>query len=141
MKEKDDIRLALLLFSICGVHFAVDTEQLTEIIEFNGANSSNLLRFHEIIDFGNLSVVYNAPTILSIKTLNNDSYRVIIDSMEEIADFSQNDIRLIPPLIEPFTLRCGIWGVLIRKGQMVLLLDFYRLLHEKPSRYVSSPEI
>jgi chemotaxis signal transduction protein len=130
MKEQDDIRLALLLFSVCGVHFAVDTDQVAEMVEFNGLKSEDLFWFHEEIGFGNRSVAYYAPTIVTIKTVGSDSYRVIIDSMEDIADCSKDDISLLPPLIEPFALRKGIWGVLSRKGRMIFLLDFYRLKNE-----------
>jgi hypothetical protein len=32
--------------------------------------------------------------------------------------------------MEPFALRRGLWGILLRNGAMVLLVDFQRLLQE-----------
>jgi len=127
--------LNLLLFSVCGVHFGVDAGQVSEIAVYAGEQAEDLFWFHEELEYGAAAaaVTYLSPTVVTIRTGRVQSYRVVIDSMEDIADFSQNDICLFPALLEPFTLQNGLWGILPRDGRMVLLVDFKRLLmHRHP---------
>ncbi|HXE96424.1 MAG TPA: hypothetical protein VN642_08465 [Dongiaceae bacterium] len=130
MSGEDDIRLELLFFSVGGVHFAVDSGQVAGIATYDGEQADDLFWFHEEMGYDGNSVSYHSPNIVTIRTGGVSSYRVIIDSMEDIAEFSQNDIRLFPPLLEVFSLRRGMWGVLPRHGRMVLLVDFKRLIRE-----------
>jgi chemotaxis signal transduction protein len=64
---------------------------------------------------------------------SGEPYCLIIDALEDIAEFSAKDICLLPALVEPFALKKGIWGVLRRNDDMILLLDFMRLLRMKNS--------
>ncbi len=131
MNDKCDIRLDLLLFSACGVHFGIDAAQVAGIANYDGEQSDDLFWFHDELGFGAGNSVYFSPTVVTIRTDDIRPYRVIIDTMEDIAEFSQNDISLFPALLEPFTIRRGVWGILPRNGRMVLLVDFIRLLKEK----------
>ena len=115
--------LSLLLFSVGGVCFGVDADQVSGISVYNGESDKDLFWFHEEMGFGGRPVEYVSPTIITIRDVV-EPYRVIIDSMEEIAEFRLNEIGLLPRLLEPFTLRRGIWGVLPRKGSITLLMDF-----------------
>ena len=125
------LRIDLLLFSVCGVHFGADAGQVAGITVYDGEQSDDLFWFHEELGYGDKTDTYHSPVIVTIRTGDEVSYRVIIDSMEEIAEFSQDDISLFPTLLEPFALQKGMWGILARHGSMVLLLDFHRLLMEK----------
>jgi hypothetical protein len=132
MNDKGEIlRLDLLLFSVCGVHFGVDAGQVTGIAAYDGEQAEDLFWFHEEMGYGDKMVRYHSPTTLTIRTGVGLPYRVIIDSMEDIAEFSQHDISLFPALMEPFALQKGMWGILARRGTMVLLLDFLRLFKER----------
>jgi len=129
MSAGADIQLELLLFSLCGVHFGTDAGQVAGIELYAGEQSDDLFWFHEEIGYGDRPVRYSSPVVVTFR--NESRYRLIIDSMEEITVFSHNDIRLFPDLLEPFTLRKGLWGILPRNGRMVLLVDFQRLLKGK----------
>jgi len=131
MNDENDIRLDLLLFSVCGVHFGVDAGQVTGIAAYDGEQADDLFWFHELLEYGDASCTYFSPTVITIRTGGVLSCRMIIDRMEDIADFSQEDIRLFPLLLEPFALRNGLWGILTRGGRMVLLVDFKRLSKSK----------
>ena len=120
--------LHLLLFSVGGICFGVDTGQVAEIADFEGEICEDVFWFHEEMSYAGKMVTYQSPVIVTIKTGTASSYRVIIDSMEDIAEFSQSDICLFPPMIEQFVLRKGLWGLLPRQERLVLLLDFQRLL-------------
>ena len=135
MNDMGDMRLGLLLFSVCGVHFGVAAEQVAGITSFDGAAADDLFWFHKELEFGDASPTYAAPMVATIRRGCEQSYRVIIDKMEDIAEYSQNDIRLFPELLEPFVLRRGLWGILLRNKTMVLLVDFHRLLNGKRSDY------
>ena len=79
--------------------------------------------------FGTAAITYQTPTVVTIAP----SYRVIIDFMEDIVGFRKVDIHPFPELLEPFTLRKGLWGVVVKDGRMILLVDFIRLLRERRS--------
>lgn len=131
MNDEGDIRLDLLLFSLGGVHFGVDAGQVTGVAVYDGEQADDLFWLHEELEYGAAAATYVAPTVVTVRTGCVPSYRVIIDKMEDVAELSQNDIRPFPALLEPFTLRKGLWGILPRNGSMVLLLDFQRLLKER----------
>jgi|GEM_PF-862979 len=122
--------LNLLLFSVGKVLFGVDADQVARISAYKNEMDEDLFWFHEVIGYGEKTVEYHTPTIITIRTTDGPRH-VIIDSMDEIAEFSPNEIGLLPALLEPFALQRGIWGVLPRDGSIILLVDFNRLLMEK----------
>lgn len=136
MSNIDGTRLNLLLFSVSGVHFAVDADQVAEIAEYDGEPSDDLFWFHEELAFGTQTASYISPIVITIRTEDTPPYRVIIDAMEDIAEFNLDDFQLFPPLLEPLVKRSGLWGILPRNGMLVLLVDFQHLLQQK--RHVSN---
>lgn len=126
-----EANLNLLLFSVQGVHFGIDAEQALQTAPYGGEEAGDLFWFHEELGFGTPSTVYLAPTVITVGARGGRQYRVIIDSMEDIAECSLNDIRPLPANLEPFTLQKGIWGILPRNGRMTLLLDFMSLFGRK----------
>jgi hypothetical protein len=131
MNDESDLRLNLLLFSVCGVHFGVDAGQVTGTALYDGEQADDLFWFHEELEYEAEAAAYVSPTVVTISTGYESSYRVIIDGMDDVVELSQNDIQLFPELLEPFTLRKGLWGILSRNKIMVLLLDCQRLLKER----------
>lgn len=119
--------LTLLLFAVGGVCCGVDVDQVDGIWSLAGDAAAEQHWFHEVMDFSSREVAYRLPTVLGIKTAGARPYQVIIDEMEEIAEFSWSVITPLPALLEPYALRRGIWGVLRRAGQLVLLIDFQRI--------------
>lgn len=126
------VPLNLLLFTVGGVRFGSDADQATGMAPFNGEDASDLRWFHEEVGFAAKPVTYRAPTIVSIRTGGRKPYRVVIDALDEIAEFGREDIRLFPTLLEPYAMRKGIWGILPRPRHLVLLVDFQLLLKHKP---------
>ena len=47
----------------------------------------------------------------------------VIGEPEDIVQVDVEDIELLPPLIRPMVKGRGIWGVAIRKGELVILID------------------
>ncbi len=128
MNDPCGIYLNLFLFSVGGVPFAVDAEQALGMTPYAGETAEDLFWFHEELGFGGRTVTYRTPTIVTIRMPDSRPYRVIIDSLEDIAEFSRHDIRLFPELLELRALRNGMWGILVKDDRMILLVDFIRLL-------------
>lgn len=123
--------LNLLLFSVGGVFFGVDAEQVDGTFSCQGEEADDLFWFHRELGYGDDTIVYDAPAILSIKTGDSTSYRVIIDQMEDVTGISTADIYPFPSLVEPFALRKGMWGIMVKDDRLILLVDFFRLLKER----------
>lgn len=133
MNDDCETFLNLLLFSVGGVHFAIDAEQAVGMSSYSGGEAEDLFWFHKELGFEAKEVSYLSPTIVTIRTRDALPYRVIIDSMGDIAEFSRNDIQLFPELLEPYALRNGMWGIIVKDGRMILLVDFHRLIEERRS--------
>lgn len=138
MNLKDDICLStvnLLVFSVFGVHFGVDVEQVAGIADFYGESSDDLFWFHEQFEYGDAAAKYSSPVVVTIKTGGAQAYRIIIDSMIGIHEYQVREICLFPPLIKPFALRKGMWGLLVENNRMILLVDFQRLSRERETAH------
>lgn len=122
-----ELRLNLLLFSVGGVSFAVDAEQVEAMAAYLPEESGTLFRFHELAGFGNRQVSYRMPTVLSLKSSEPGGCRVLVDAMEDIAEYGVDAISPLPALLEPFAFRHGLWGVLKRDNGLTMLVDFQRI--------------
>ena len=133
MNYEGDISLDILLFKVSGVHFGVDAGQVSGIADYEGEKSDDLFWFNEELEYSDATEVYFLPSVVTIRTECAQSYRVIVDGIEDVAEFSLNDIKLFPDLIHSFALRKGLWGILPRNGVLVMLVDFMLLLKQKRS--------
>lgn len=129
----DETQLNLLLFTVGGVRFGCPAEQASGMTSRDPGEACEACWFHEEAGFPG-PVSYAAPTVVTIRTGGPRPYRVIIDSMDEIAAFGSRELRLFPALLEPFALRRGLWAILPHKGHLVLLVDFQILSRRKQSR-------
>lgn len=131
MSNQSQSYINLLLFSVGGVYFAIDAEQACGMTPYTSEEMDDLFWFHEELGFGARAVTYVTPTVVTIRLPEDRSYRVIIDSLEDIEEFSRHDIRLFPELLEPVALQRGMWGIVVKDDRMILLVDFERLLRER----------
>lgn len=122
-----ELPLNLLLFTVGGVCFAVDAEQVECMTGYLPEESGDLFRFHELAGFGGREVTYRTPTVLSLKSSEPGGCRVLVDAMEDIAEYGVDDIAPLPVLLEPFAFRHGLWGVLKRDNGLAMLVDFQRI--------------
>lgn len=127
----DAFGLNLLLFSVGGVFFGADAEQVEETLAWQGDGADDLVWFHRELGYAGDGIAYRAPSVLKIRTADGRDYRVIIDQMEDVTAIVSGDIRPFPPLVEPFALRKGMWGIVVKGDRMILLVDFKRLLREQ----------
>ena len=123
--------LRLLLFTVGGVRFGIDVDQIEGMTAYRGETGDDLCWFHDLLAYGGPPVRYLTPTVIAVRTETEPACRVIIDAMEAIIEVSQDEMACFPPLIEPFALRRGMWGLWWRSGTMTVLLDLLRLLPER----------
>ena len=122
-----ELQLNLLLFTVGGVSFAVDAGQVGGMSGYLPEESGSLRWFHEVLGFNGREVIYRAPTVLSVKGVESGSCRVVIDAMEDIAEYGLHDIAPLPALLEPYAIRHGMWAVLKRDTGLTMLVDFHRI--------------
>lgn len=120
--------LNLLLFSVGGVGYGCDAEEAETMAAYGGERADDLRWFHEELGYGDREVTYGAPWVVTIRTGDSRGLRVIIDMAHDLVEIAAADICPLPPLMEPFLLPKGIWGVFQRDGRMILLVDFRRFL-------------
>lgn len=123
--------LNLLLFSVAGVTFGVDAEQVEDIFPCRGEVSEDLCWFQRELGHGDAPPLYEAPVVLAVRGRDETDSWVLIDRLEDVTGIAAGDIRPFPPLVEPFALRKGLWGIVVKGDRMVLLVDFQRLLRER----------
>lgn len=121
--------LTLLLFSVGGINFGVDTGQvLGTSTQGSGTDPQEdaPLWFHRSMgSMGDPS--YAEPTTILVKSTRQEGCRVVIDAMQEIIEVGVDEILPFPAVLEPFARRKGMWGVYPRLGHMFLLVDLERL--------------
>lgn len=123
-------RLNLLLFSLGGVFFGIDADQVESIDLHGDESAGDAMWVHHLLGFEQMDLVYLAPSILTIRTNCEVPRRIIIDSMEDIRDYPWNAISPLPHLVEQHLLKRGVWGILHQSDRIVLLIDFQRLAEQ-----------
>lgn len=121
--------MRILVFTVQGVTLGVDTSQIEEMLEVGEAAARGLpIRpIHEEFSFGALPMTYHAPKVITIKG-HRDPLAALIDRPEDIADVNVDSIQCVPPLIaERPGATEAIWGVIVRDGNVILLVDFLKL--------------
>lgn len=126
----DPCSIALLLFRVGRVRFAIEAGQVASMAPFTSSEGEEALPFHRIVGYGDAEIPCRAPTVLSLRRRGGRALQIVIDAPEEIAEFAWSDIVPLPPLLEPLALRRGIWGVLRLGEEMVLLVDADRWTEE-----------
>lgn len=121
-------RLALLLVPFADSWFGFDLEQLSAIAEREEAaagEEEEILLFHRLL--GLASGDYRRPRTLAVKgdeARGLAPYRLQTEAPEDVLELDCRDIRPLPPLLEPFSRRRGVWGVApLSDGRLVLLFD------------------
>ena len=53
---------------------------------------------------------------------------IVLEDLDELLEVPLEAIRPFPALVEPFSLRSGLWGILAHRGQFVFLADLQQML-------------
>ncbi len=119
--------IQVLTFSVMGVKMGVDTEQITEMMEVDGAESRGLAvrHFHENVSFGEMPIEYHYPKAILIKD-ENGPYAIVIDNPDDITSVNVRSIQPMPPLIAMNGATRPFWGAIPGNEGIILLVDFFR---------------
>jgi len=125
--ESGDIgveEIQVLIFSVMGIRFGVDTEQVSSVVAPDQIDDEEISidRFDEEFIFSGRQVVYQNPRILCIQ----DGRRLMVDEIEEIRLLSLDKIRPLPEFLEKCRESNAIWGAGLIEDEIILLLN---LLH------------
>lgn len=119
--------IKLLFFSMAGVSFAVDAEQVESMAACKPDLDDDVLLAHRLLGFEGLVADYQNPVIIKLKQQQDtDCHRLLIDGLEMISEHNISNISPIPELLAPFLQKRGIWGVLKCENRLSLLVDFCR---------------
>ena len=155
---EERLGLDLLLVPSGGAWFGFDLEQLSAIDQSPGDAGSGEegeqapLPFHLLLGHGikgvevaetegrgelqvaepcEINPGYRLPRIVTVREeqgRGRGSYRLLIEAPEDIKAVDWREIRPLPPLLEPFARRLGVWGVLpMADGRLVLLIDCHAI--------------
>lgn len=114
--------IEVLTFRINKARFAVDLDEVYEIIELDQAiqRECDTVRFEEEFMFGNISIRYISPKVLLRK--GSVSSGILIDQVSEICKVSIDGIMPLPDLVKKFN-RTRIWGTTLIEKEIVFLID------------------
>lgn len=120
--------IQVLVFEIMGMRFGVDMEQIGKMAELSYAEDRgwNILEFHQVIPLRGAETVYRSPKVLLIKD-ETGGRAVLIDHAKNVVRVDLDSIRLFPPLLSAKRRSAAVWAVAFVDGEVVLLVDFYRL--------------
>lgn len=123
--------LQLVLFSVGEVNFGVYACQIAGTSNLRCEGGEEPIWLHELLEFGERPIISKEPVILDVWTAGDLVRRVAVDAMEDVVSVRVDDIFPLPPEVEHHALRKGMWGVLLREGRMILLMDFMLLLNDR----------
>lgn len=113
----------VLLFRVGGVRMGVEASQVERMFE---ADSVECVRFDEIVDFGGRPVEYGAPRALAIRD-EGARPAVVVDEPEDFVRVPLAEIRPLPEAVRGRDRTRAFWGAFLRDGEVVLLVDFYKI--------------
>jgi hypothetical protein len=122
-----ETELRLLVFSVGGIRFAADADQVVSLQQCDLASLPEHARFfHEVVGFADRAVEYLCPEICTV-TSGDGICRLVIESPEDIISVPLEVLRPLPSLIEPFAVQRGIWAGIPETNRVLLAIDLCRL--------------
>ena len=121
--------LRILLFSVQGVTLGADASQIEEMLEVSEASMRGLqIRpIDEEFSFGARPAAYEDPRVITIRDQRRP-LAVLIDRPDDIATVKVDSIQGMPRLIAAGSgVSRAIWGAVVSKGGVILLVDFLKL--------------
>ena len=117
--------LTLLLFNIMGIDFGMDAAPVKAMEPMDALldGESEVVWFHEKIDFPRPPVIYNFPRAIRIETGRKQFHLVIDTPLDMPLVIPIEKIKPFPVLVEQFLPATPIWAVCPLKERILLLVD------------------
>ncbi len=120
-----DTELKILLFRQMGYKFAVEMSQVTNMVlpESLTDREVNIFYLHDKVSFKK-DVTYQEPFALIVRDETDNA--IIVDSPQEVFT---TEVRFIHPMpLITLPPRHPIWGAIVKKEELIFLIDCYRFL-------------
>ena len=133
-----DGSMSLLIFSLNGRRFGLDTAQIAEIIDLRdvermGEISSGSYRIPyrgEEVAVVALAeriglegrLTYTTPKVV-LPRAGGVRVGFLIGDLEEVVSVPVDDIELLPELVERIGAGAGVWGIAKREEHLIILID------------------
>jgi chemotaxis signal transduction protein len=128
----------LLVFNERGLRFGLDAAQIVEMLRLQDVEQRrqgsggvcSVVRVGTEIPVADMAAVLGLERSgqeerakLVLCNAEGSLVGFVIGEPEDIVQVDAEDIELLPPLIRPMVKGRGIWGVAVRKGELVILID------------------
>lgn len=124
MSDPEISSIKLLFFSMAGVSFALDAEQVDSMSGWHQEEGKSIHMAAHLLGFESLSGGHHNPVIIKFKDQETAYNHLLIDGLETIGEYAINIIAPVPELLAERLLKRGIWGVLKNNDRLTLLVDF-----------------
>jgi len=120
--------IEFLVFSVGGIRFGADMEQVSKISRREDENRAGqkIFNFHEMINFKKIDCSYKSPKAILLKDCNEE-IGILVDSPEGIISRTARDIQPIPSSIKLKKGSRAIWGATVIEDDIILLVDLLKL--------------
>ncbi len=128
-KSEDDEKIQILIFKMNETRIGINTEQISVLMKHEEAMERELqiFSFQDKLPYCENYTNLKSPRVLVLKEEYIAS-GVIIEQPEDIIHITIDSIQPLPPLIET-CYRSGLfWGGTVISKEIILLVDFYKLL-------------
>lgn len=121
--KADHEQFQLLIFKIMNTRFGVVLDEIYELLDPEQANQREcpFISFEDRFHFKTLQVRFKSPKVLLMK--DQVSSGILIDCVQEIIEVTLDSVSPLPPLVQKHINRNGIWGTLLDKDDLILLID------------------
>ncbi len=131
-KTEEYEKIQILVFRMNETRIGINTEQISIMLKHEEAKERELqiFSFQDKLPFREDYTNLKSPRVLVLKEESMSS-GIIVEQPEDIIHITIDSIQLLPPLIET-CYRSGLyWGGTVINREIVILVDFYKLLEEK----------
>lgn len=122
-----DAVLKVVLFSVDGVRWGADADQIDQMLmpEEALASGVHIVPFHEAVPFRSSSVAYAGPKVLRVRWEDprGRAWGILVDKPEAVITVKMEWLHPLPPFLAGNMGQTIIWGVVLLEGEIVLLAD------------------
>ncbi len=130
--EDDDEKIQVLIFKMNETRIGINTEQISVMLKHEDAMERELqiFSFQDKLPHCEDYTILKSPRVLVLNEENIAS-GIIIEQPEDIIHITIDSIQPLPPLVET-SYRSGLfWGGTVINKEIIILVDFYKLLRNK----------
>lgn len=129
--------MTLLLFAVGPVRFATDVRQVKALLPHEG-HDRPVAWLHRELGYV-ATPTYRSPTNAVVPLGQGPTAEIVIDAMDTLLEVGLDEVQPFPALLEPYALPSGMWGVLLREGHPVILVDLAKMMATKGGSSLRRP--